>query len=936
MVSRKRVLFISEASFLSTGFSTLSLEIMKRLHATSKYELAELAGYGEPGDPRGADLPWTYIPVKPDPRSKDENERYNSHPINQFGLWKFEEACLQHRPDVVCTFRDPWYDSFVETSPFRRFYRHVAMPTCDAEPLLDDWVAQYLRTDHILGYTDWGVQTMRKHGLHATKAAPPGADFDTYQVVRDKSAHKERMGLRPDILVVGMVARNQVRKLYPDLFEGFALFLKEAPRDLAEKTYLYLHTAWPDLGYDIPRLIAEYGIPHKVLMTYFCRNCHAAYPGFFQDCVAICKACGKPAATFPTTYLGVKRSTLNDVYNLLDVFVQMSSCLPRGSRVLLSSGWTKIEDVKVGDMAFTHMGRFRRVKQTFERKCNRLITFRCFGDYEELQLTPEHPIYCILSDKLKNSRSLREKIGDCVRYGYRLPKAEFVEASKVTKGSLFALPIDDSVEDVEQVDWASYDPKDSLVLESYLAFNTQGLFHRFTSVTDDFCRFLGLFAADGCCSGMNMSVTLGEHETAYHELCLRVFNGLSPLRKASCYRYKDRKAVTIIFNSAYHRNIFFGWFSKGAGKKLPDWVMGLPPHKQLCIIQGLCMGDGHYSKDAFVTVYTTISPLLADQMKTLLRRCRLDFNCRRKNRGKGSDGKVRRPQYTFEIATDVIAGDFDRTRTNTRNIYLDGYHMVQVKEVKIQESTNDVFNFEVEEDNSYVTPVSAVHNCEGLGMPQVEAAACGVPVMSVNYSGMVDIINKLGATPIAVKGFHRDVDTGRKMAYPDVEDFVGKLINLLSLPESVRRSRGYAGREAAKQHFNWDTTAKVWEEAIDGMGASHPWTAPLHQHASQSEAPEGLTNDQFVRWALTYVAGRPDLVNSYTHLCMLRDLNWGASFPKVGSPWLLSVGPARQLPFGREEALKVCKEMCENGNVWERRRAACCWPSAPLPQSRNP
>jgi len=42
-------------------------------------------------------------------------------------------------------------------------------------------------------------------------------------------------------------------------------------------------------------------------------------------------------------------------------------------------------------------------------------------------------------------------------------------------------------------------------------------------------------------------------------------------------------------------------------------------------------------------------------------------------------------------------------------------------------------------------------NSEGIGMPSIEAAACGVPIFVVNYSGMEDLVKKLKATPIKVQ-----------------------------------------------------------------------------------------------------------------------------------------------------------------------------------------
>ena len=41
--------------------------------------------------------------------------------------------------------------------------------------------------------------------------------------------------------------------------------------------------------------------------------------------------------------------------------------------------------------------------------------------------------------------------------------------------------------------------------------------------------------------------------------------------------------------------------------------------------------------------------------------------------------------------------------------------------------------------------------CEGFGMPQVEAAGCGVPIAAVNYSAMADVLKFTKGYPIDVK-----------------------------------------------------------------------------------------------------------------------------------------------------------------------------------------
>ena len=58
-------------------------------------------------------------------------------------------------------------------------------------------------------------------------------------------------------------------------------------------------------------------------------------------------------------------------------------------------------------------------------------------------------------------------------------------------------------------------------------------------------------------------------------------------------------------------------------------------------------------------------------------------------------------------------------------------------------------------------------NSEGFGLPQVEAAACAVPVMSIDYSAMTSVVRKLGGTPLPAKTFYKELETGCLRAVPD-------------------------------------------------------------------------------------------------------------------------------------------------------------------------
>ena len=162
---KKRILFCSEATFLNTGYATYTREVLTYLLSTGKYELAELAAYGERNDPRAAGIPWKYYGVMPNTESepkatREELEQYGSQPTNQFGEFLFEAVCLDFRPDIVCDIRDFWMLDFAERSPFRRFFKWCIMPTVDARPQARQWVSTYQGADARFTYSDWAGKVL--------------------------------------------------------------------------------------------------------------------------------------------------------------------------------------------------------------------------------------------------------------------------------------------------------------------------------------------------------------------------------------------------------------------------------------------------------------------------------------------------------------------------------------------------------------------------------------------------------------------------------------------------------------------------------------------------------------------------------------------------------------------------------------------------------
>ena len=325
-MAKKRVLVVSEAHYVLSGFGTYAHELLTRLAKTDKYELAEFASYGHYSAVNNLD--WTFYANAPE--EGEDSTGYDPNGTSQFGAWRFDRVCLDFKPDIVLSYRDPWMDMFIKNAPVRPYFHWVWMPTVDSEPQKQEWVHGFAETDALFVYSEFGQRVLEKQARKNMKivgCASPGIDPTVYKPVANKKAHKESFGLDPNCFIVGTVMRNQKRKLFIELMKSFRLFLDNAPQEIADKTYLYLHTSYPEKnGWDIADGIISTNLSGKVLMTYKCKNCHKFDVSFFEGPITKCKHCSMFASQCPNVMWGLETPELVQVYNLFDLYVQYAIC----------------------------------------------------------------------------------------------------------------------------------------------------------------------------------------------------------------------------------------------------------------------------------------------------------------------------------------------------------------------------------------------------------------------------------------------------------------------------------------------------------------------------------------------------------------------------------------------------------------------------------
>lgn len=328
---KKRLFIANDSSFIASGYGVYGKELISRLHKSDKYEIAELGCYAEIDRPEIKNIPWKFYPNAPKVDHKKFDE-YRSNAINQFGSWRFNRAILDFKPHIVFDVRDYWMSAYQESSPYRRHFHWVLMPTVDSAPQKTDWYYTFANADMLVAYTEWAKKTLIAGGGNKLnifpKIANAGINGNEFYPLDNKLEHKTKYFGR-NVDVIGLVMRNQKRKLIPDIMLAFKNYLNRIRHtNKYNNTYLYLHTSYPEEnGWDLPNLLLEFGLCDKTLFTYVCRKCKKYFSSKFNNALIACKHCNaNHAACLASVANSVSTEQLNEIYNLFDIFIQYAIC----------------------------------------------------------------------------------------------------------------------------------------------------------------------------------------------------------------------------------------------------------------------------------------------------------------------------------------------------------------------------------------------------------------------------------------------------------------------------------------------------------------------------------------------------------------------------------------------------------------------------------
>lgn len=364
-------------------------------------------------------------------------------------------------------------------------------------------------------------------------------------------------------------------------------------------------------------------------------------------------------------------------YPKIDLILAGSPCFPKGQKVITKEGFKNIEDIQKDELVLTHKGRYRKVVIPMRRKYSgNLYSIRPTYYNFRIETTDEHPFYTqrgwVAAKDLKSDDYLsmplnkESVVPNQIQYEQKLNKYKIVQ--KETN-----LPLD------SEYFWnlIGYWLAEGWTRDKRSGQDSRNTYQVFLASTEEKYKYISLVLEK-----LNLNYLM--------------------LKGKTCDKLKIGNKELWMYVKQFTTG------TKAYEKIIPEFVQNLPFNLAKAFVEGFKNGDGNENNKR-VRYSSTSLNLLESLQRLLLKTEKAMFSLWQ------SDYKR---ECTIEGRT-VNARDsyyLEKIKSDSKFAYFtDDYVFYKVRKINIEPVENiDVYNFEVEEDNSYCLPITAVHNCQGF------------------------------------------------------------------------------------------------------------------------------------------------------------------------------------------------------------------------------
>jgi site-specific DNA-cytosine methylase len=364
-----------------------------------------------------------------------------------------------------------------------------------------------------------------------------------------------------------------------------------------------------------------------------------------------------------------------DDFSDVDLILAGSPCFVKGTKVITKNRYKNIEDVVVGDEVLTHKNRFRKVIRVGGDPNKELFEIRAQG-MKPTKVTGNHPYYVRQMNRKmvdgKNTRLFSDPI--------------WKNAKDLDKGDFIGLPIMNTSENPRNLS-----EEDCWLIGRYIAdghYTNHPRRGRKDSKQYNVIYSIGSAKLGEFTDNVNRHFTSHPHSKSVHRCII-----------------SSKEFVNMLIDMEVGKG--------AANKRIPMEILHLPKPLLEKVIDGYISGDGSYRKSTDSYRANSVSEELILTLSLAIAKVY------HTNSGY---------EYTKTPDTCVIEG---RT-VNQKDYYVTSYRKemrkqsnakviddmiwLPIKNVTNLEIQDDVFNIEVDEDNSYTANNIVVHNCQGFSM----------------------------------------------------------------------------------------------------------------------------------------------------------------------------------------------------------------------------
>jgi len=392
------------------------------------------------------------------------------------------------------------------------------------------------------------------------------------------------------------------------------------------------------------------------------------------------------------------------------------NCFPAKTQILMHDGSSKnIEDIVAGDLVFTHTNSVKKVVRTFITPHDGELLEIKASHGPSIQTTSEHPFYRLNVDKLEGSA--RKQLTRDIKKGESEFDYSFIPAKNLEIGDMLLAP---------------------QISQDYKSVYSEEL-------NGNRARLLGLFAAEGCYNRkynklQGVIFTFNIKETYFADLIVKICEEEFPECSVRVNPSPTRSILNVSItghNIAQFFNYHCGEYSD---KKIlsKELVFGSDDVKRN-FLMGWLEGDGCLIEGNKIIGVTT-SPYMSWQTNLMFHSLGISSSLRYKK----SDGVFKQVNKNYPACKisdsyrieaygtcykklnlsspkyDSLYKEKDNKALKNMTSFIDGNFIRTIKQINRIQFKGDVYNFEVEGDNSYIANGFKVHNCNQDTFPAPE------------------------------------------------------------------------------------------------------------------------------------------------------------------------------------------------------------------------